>query len=79
MLGFPIVVMDGDTKIERRLGERLSVIIGFIGIMGGMIILFSPLPWDLRSYVPGCYEQSEYRQRFHHDSEIVPHKYLDLL
>ena len=72
MLFFPLAVMDdGDSKIERRLGERLSVIVGGCLIFGGMILLLSPLPWDLRDYMPSCYEHSEYRQTFQHEGNRI--------
>lgn len=37
----------------------------------GFILLCSPLPWDLRSYVPGCYQQTQYGPSYRHDGGTV--------
>ena len=65
-LSFPLCFLNYGSKLSRKLGEKWTVWVGGICIMGGMILLVSPLPWNLHAYLCDPNQHSEYRQTLEH-------------
>ena len=73
-LGVFILLLFGGSEMYLRNGRRLGLILAGVGLISGL----APVPWDMgicRECKPN--EDSNNRQVYPHDAEIVPQKPLD--